>query len=164
MQIVVHLNGVDEAKAKMGTFSESLMNFTEVLTKLGEKLKLFYSDNVFISSGTALGKRWTPLAASTVAYKSKHYEGTGILERTGVLKDSFYYDVTPNSLFVSNNAQTPNGKSLFAIHQLGTTTAGRAKNTTIPARPMVGMTPALETTIKENVEADLAAKLAKAGL
>lgn len=156
--ITVTVTGLDEAKAKTAALGERLSDFTEALTSLGTAMIKFYSDSVFNTSGEALGSPWRALTDKTVLEKDKKWPGRGILQRTGALQQGFYNDITPMSLFISNNTKTANGADLFAIHQLGTSSgSGRGHN--IPARPMIGVNPVIESLIQTVIEADVRAKI-----
>jgi phage gpG-like protein len=159
MQVVVEVTGLDPAKANLTALGDSLHDFTDALTTLGETLILYFGQTVFVSQGEALGDPWAALAPSTVAEKEKKYPGRGTLVRTGELQNSFYDDVTPLSLFVSNNAKTPGGQSLFEIHQLGTS-GGRGRGHNIPARHMIGVNASVVSMIETVIKADIDAKIA----
>lgn len=153
MQVVVTVTGIQDANERLSALGASLHDFSGALATLGRQLILFYGDSVINSQGTALGKRWTPLAASTQAYKSAHWPGRGPLVRTGAMQQSFYADSTATTLFVGNKAP------YFPYHQLGTSSgSGRGHN--IPARPMIGVNARVETMIKTVLEADVRAKIA----
>lgn len=134
---------------------------------------LYFSETVFLDEGEVLnGSAWVPLRPTTVNEKDDAgYGNKGILERTGTLKGSFYDEVTPNSLFLSNKARTPDDKfSLFEIHQLGTGDKGSAivppdhpgRGKNIPPRPMLGINKPLESLIQAVIKADVDAKIAEA--
>jgi phage gpG-like protein len=73
--------------------------------------------------------------------------------------DVFYSEADPMSVFISNNARTPRGANLFAIHQLGTGSgSGRGHN--IPARPMMGINEPVKSIIAQIIETDLRSKIA----
>lgn len=158
MQVIVTVTGLDETDTHLGLLTEKLHDFTAALTTLGAMLIQFYGQDVFISSGQALGDTWANLAPATQAEKDKDWPGRSTLVRTGELQDSFYSEVSPMSLYVSNNARTNDGTSLFAIHQLGTGDGpGRGHN--IPARPMIGINSTVSAMIETVIKADIAAKI-----
>ena len=160
MQITISVTGLDAAQARMVALQEGFGNFSGAFGILGEQLKMFYGQTVFNSQGTALGSRWASLSEPYASRKAVKWPGAGMLVQSGTMQQGFYDRITPNSLFIGNDTMTPNGKwNLFAIHQLGTKRAGRGRNTTIPARPMVGYNDAVETMIKTVFAADIAAKI-----
>lgn len=157
MQVTITVTGLDRVNERLSKLGASLHDFTAALETLGKQLILFYSNNVFISRGQALGQTWKPLKASTQAYKSAHWPGADILVRTGALQHSFESTVTPNTLFISNSAP------YFPYQQLGTSEgSGRGHN--IPPRPMIGVNTTVESMIKAVLEADIKSKIAGTNL
>lgn len=157
MQITVTVTGLDRVNERLSQLSASLHDFTAALETLGKQLILFYSNNVFISQGQALGSRWTPLKASTQAYKATHWPGRGPLIRTGAMQQSFESTVTPDSLFITNTAP------YFPYQQQGTT-EGPGHGHNIPARQMLGVNTTVESMIKAVLEADIRSKIAGTNL
>ena len=150
MYVTVTVTGIDTTNERLSALGASFRDFTEALALLGRQLIMFYSSTVFTSEGQALGQKWAPLAASTQAYKDAHWEGRGILQRTGALQHAFYATNTADTLTVGNNA------SYFSYHQLGTRK--------MPQRQIIGVNARVETMIKSVLEADIRAKIAGAGL
>jgi len=157
MQISVTVTNLDKVDERLSKLGASLHDFTGAMETLGAKLIQFYSNTVFVSGGTALGKRWKALASSTVSEKEKMWPGRGILERTGALSHGFYSDITPTSLYISNKVP------YFPYHQLGTS-EGRGRGHNIPARPMLGTGARVESMIKTVIEADVRDKINKANV
>lgn len=173
MQITVTITGLDRVEERLSALGDSLHDFSDTLKGLGKALILFYGDTVFVSRGQALGSTWAPLSTTYDAWKAKNYEGRGILERTGIMRESFYSEVTPATLFVGNSAP------YFSYHQNGTgaggadqaqiafgramlgigggTRVGRGNN--LPARPMIGVNSRVESLINVAVKADIKAKI-----
>lgn len=152
MQVVIKVTGLDNVQSRLTKLGTSLHDFTAALETLGKSLILFYSDTVFTSEGQALGSRWTPLTNKTEDYKRDRWPGRGILQRSGALQHGFYSEVSPDTLFVSNNVP------YFSYHQLGTATgSGRGHN--IPRRPMLGINSRVERMIKTVLQADIKAKI-----
>lgn len=151
MQVVISITGVSETEARLSTLGDSLKDFTAALTVLGESLKLFFGDTNFNDEGRDLYP-WAELQESTVAEKDKDWPGRGILQRSGELQSSFYDEVSPLSLYVSNNSDH------FLYHQLGTSD-GRGRGHNIPARPMVGVNDTVEEMIKTVIEDEVKAKI-----
>lgn len=178
MQIIVKVTGLDNAQARLTKLGASFHDFTATLTGLGEKMIMFFSQNVFLSQGGALGERWAPLADSTEAQKNKKWPGRGMLVRTGTMQDSFYSDVTPDTLFISNRA------SYFPFQQLGTgfsrggtmpfhigslarahsNFGGHGRGRSLPARPMLGINDGVMELIKEAIKTDIDEKIASTNI
>lgn len=150
MQIQITLTGLDRTNERLGALGESLHDFSGALAILGRQLIMFYSNSVINSQGTALGKRWTPLAPSTQSYKDVHWPGRSPLVRTGAMQQSFYAESTKDTLFVGNSAP------YFQYHQQGTRK--------MPQRQAIGVNARVETMIKNVLQADLKAKIAGTNL
>ena len=152
LSVTVHVTGLSEQQVRLTKLSASLEDFSTALTSLGAKLLLFFSDTVFNSTGQALDSPWPDLAPATEAEKNKNWPGRGMEVRTGKMQQSFYNDVTPQSLFISNKA------SYVPYQQLGTSTGpGRGHN--IPARKMLGINDTVIGEIQTTIEADVRAKI-----
>ena len=157
MQVTITVTGLDNVESRLSKLGSSLHDFTAALETLGRSLILFYSDTVFNSTGQALGSRWEPLKQSTRDYKDKHWEGRGILVRSGALQHGFESTVTPDTLMITNRVP------YFPYHQLGTSEgSGRGHN--IPARPMLGVNSRVESMIKTVLQADIKAKIESTNL
>lgn len=86
------------------------------------------------TEGKSIGKKWTPLAQSTIEQRLRKGKWPGkMLQVTGELKTRNYADNDNNSATITNN--TPYAKFLF----FGT------KN--MPARPWLGLDTETETRI-----------------
>lgn len=157
LRVEIHLTGLTEQQQRLAKLSASFKNFSSALTALGKQMVMFYSQTVFISQGSALGKQWTALKPASQAYKSKHWPGRGPLVRTGAMQEAFYDEVTPNTLFISNRA------SYFPYQQLGTS-PGTGRGHNIPAREMIGVNDTVEAMIKTALETDIRAKIAGTSL
>lgn len=173
MQVVVTVTGLDRAEERLTALGNSLHDFSEVFEGLGKSLILFYGDTVFNSEGQALGETWTPLSDNYAAWKSKHWPGRGMLEQTGEMRRSFTSDVTPDSLFVSND------DPIFTFHQQGTganrqssstmsflgglarsfSIGGMGRGRNLPARPMIGVNATVEGFIRTAIEGGVKAKI-----
>lgn len=146
ISVVVNVTGLTETQTKLARLSTSLHDFTGALTSLGTQLVTFYSQTVFSSRGQALGETWAPLAASTRKEKDRNWRGRPDLVRTGLMQESFYKKVTPDTLFIGNKAP------YFAYQQLGT-----SRN--LPARKMLGVNATVEGFIRTTIEEDIRAKI-----
>lgn len=173
MQVNVTITGLDEEEARLTALSDGFKDFTGALTGLGASLILFYGDDVFNSSGQALGETWAPLSTPYDSWKNAHYPGRGVLEREGTMRQSFYSEVTPDTLFIGNSAP------YFAFNQLGTganrgssstisfmgglarsyAIGGEGRGRNLPARPMLGVNSKVEALIQVAIENDIRAKI-----
>jgi hypothetical protein len=98
MQLTVVITGLHETKGRLTALGKAFGNFTPELTVLGKELKSYYGNDVFISEGEPFGG-WVALKESTMRQKSRTGFGNrGILEASGDLQDSFYYDVAPQCI------------------------------------------------------------------
>ena len=93
------------------------------------------SDEAFTKQGQVGGQSWTPLAASTIAQRTKQGTWPGkILEKsTAGLASSL------QAYHSDSQASLSSSKPYAAIHQFGGQ-AGRNRKVTIPARPYMPMT------------------------
>lgn len=170
LNVAVHITGLDNAQARMAAIGERLMDFTGALTSLAAKMTLFYEDTNFNSEGAALGTPWVPLKSKTEDEKLKKWPGRGMLERTGTMRKGFTSDITPQSLFISNDVP------YFPYHQLGTGYGGKVsfgigggggqhigRGRNLPARKMLGINTEIEDLIRTEIEADVRAKIDSVG-
>ena len=96
----------------------------------------YLSDEAFTTQGQVGGQSWTPLAASTIAQRTKQGTWPGhILNasgRAGLVSSLQAYHS-------DSQASLSSSKPYAAIHQFGGQ-AGRNRKVTIPARPYMPMT------------------------
>jgi len=152
LSVTVHITGLTEEQTKLTKLSASFSDFSGVLASLGSQLIMFFSQTVFVSEGEALGDPWQQLTTATQTEKDKKWPGRGMEVRTGAMQGSFYDDITPQSLFISNRA------SYFPYQQLGTSTGpGRGHN--IPSRKMLGVNDTVIGMIQTEIEANVRAKI-----
>lgn len=156
--VTIKISNLTHTEDKLQKLIALTHNLTPAMEAIGKELEHFYSEDVFNSEGGALGKKWQELAESTRERKAVEFPGRGILERTGTLRRSFYSEVTPLSVFISNNAETPDGRSLFAIHQLGTS-EGKGRGHNIPARPMIGLNESTKAIIRQIITDEIKLRL-----
>lgn len=108
------------------------------------------------SEGANVGQKWPPLAASTVAYKARHFPGRPMMVRTGKLVNSFTNDKSPRTIFRHRGNQIVWGsRSPYAqYHQLGGKKKGRP-----PKRVLFVMTKDLAADIGHTIADDLLERL-----
>jgi phage gpG-like protein len=159
--ITVTVTNLKETEAGLKALEVKMHDFGTAMVAIGHALSDYFSNDVFESEGGALGKRWVSLSPKYEEWKRSHYDGRLILEQTGTMRKSFTSEPDLTSVFVTNKATTRSGKSLFAIHQLGTSGgAGRGHN--IPARPMIGINEGVRSIIAQIIDADIKAKIESA--
>lgn len=134
----------DERVVKLSSgLREFFVNPKPALKKSGNFLVEEF-DKQFQSEGSRLGRKWTPLAASTIAQRARLGFGSGpILQRTGKLRRGFEQDLKRYSVRVHNPVD------YFKYHQTG----GRH----LPKRRMI----AAPEKLKQEVVAIVIAELRK---
>jgi len=106
---------VDRLSEVLG-FVDELKNVCELsegLKSSGQYLVDFFGTDVFESEGAVYGSRWSELSPGYEQWKTQHYPGRGILERTSTLRKSFGFMSTDTYLKVFNPVV------YFRKHQLG---------------------------------------------
>ena len=156
--ITVQVTNLHETNDKLTKLALSMHNFESAMVEVGKALEHYFGTDVFESEGGALGSRWKALSEPYGSVKRRTYDGRLILEKTGHLRKSWYSEADPMSVFISNNARTPKGANLFAIHQLGTG-SGTGRGHNIPARPMMGINEPVKSIIGQIIEADIRSKI-----
>lgn len=72
--------------------------------------------------------------------------------RTGALHDSIDFEVQPGKVTVFANPQNRGAQENYAaVHQFGTTSAGRNRDVVIPARPFIGRSQELMKNINARI-------------
>lgn len=102
--------GAAEKFKKMKT---AMADMSDPLKRSGEEIGKLYGEKNFERQGRALGRAWSPLAASTIKARQKrqgHYKKTPIttskiLVWTGELKNAFKKTVTKTRLVVENTSK-----------------------------------------------------------
>ena len=80
--------------------------------------------------------------------------------RTGALHDSITYVIEPDKVVISANPMNTGAASNYAaVHNIGVTNAGRARNTVIPQRKFIGNSEMMNQRIVEKIERWLTEKL-----
>jgi phage gpG-like protein len=154
VSVSVNISGDTATIDKINALKESLENFSQAFKTLGAELVSYASNQVFSTQGGVYGTPWKSLAASTQAYKVKHYRQYASLPliATGLMKNSFDFLATPNTLTIGNTAP------YFVYHQ------SSAPRTKLPRREMLGVNVDVESIIKQVIDADIRDKLTAAGL
>ncbi len=89
MRITLKVDGIQSLDAELLRFTDRIQNATPAFEGIADMFAEAETQR-FDSEGDIGGDggKWSPLAASTVAFKLKHFPGTKILERTGALRQS----------------------------------------------------------------------------
>jgi phage gpG-like protein len=150
--VTIKITGDQEAIGKLQKLGKSLIMFRSAMNEIGGELSDYFSQQVFASQGGAIGERWPRLSPAYQARKAKFYPGRGPLQRTGEMQKGFYHTSDEQSVTIKNR------KKYFDYHQ---STEPRSK---IPRRPMMATTGEVKDIVARVLQADVTAKIRKAGL
>lgn len=106
--------GEEQFQGTLTRLQATISDLSSAFRTTGEYLVDFFANQVFESEGAIFGHPWTALSPKYALWKSTHYPGRGILERTGTLRRGFKAMSTATYLTVYNNVEY--GK----YHQAGT--------------------------------------------
>lgn len=120
--------------------SAAVQDWTPAFEKSGEDLVRFFSYDVFESEGQAIDDLWTPLSAAYAKRKEKLYPDKGILDATGLMRESFMSQADPTSLKIWNAVE------YFKYHQ---SIEPRSK---LPRRVMMRLTTDLREVVIKNFQ------------
>jgi len=153
LSVSIEIKGDKETIAALGKLGSSLLNFQMAMRSIGKELVSYYGNNVMNSQGGAIGQRWPALKQSTKEAKAKRYYTSTPLVNTGTMKQSFD-SMAPdlNSVTIGNKAP------YFVYHQ---SSAPRSK---LPRRVMMSTGGNVKGIIGQIIDADIKAKIQKAGL
>ncbi|MDR1368462.1 MAG: phage virion morphogenesis protein [Candidatus Accumulibacter sp.] len=176
MPITIDVNSAN-VQAALKRLSDAAMpgGMETTLKKIGQEL-VESTRARFVTSTAPDGSHWQPNAPATylkmVSRSDTYSEGanrgrvrsgrTGALMGkkplvdTGAFSRSFNYQRQGDTLLVGTNYLSETIKSGgdpigMAVHQFGTTRAGRSRNVTIPARPFLGISADDETMIEHEI-------------
>lgn len=121
--------------------SNAVKDWTPALEKSAEDLIEVFSYDVFESEGAAIGEPWDPLSAAYAKRKEKLYPGTGILEASGLMRDSFTRLIDSTSLKIGNAAE------YFKYHQ-----SSAPRTSRLPRRIMMQLTLDLREIVVKNFQ------------
>lgn len=161
MQIEIEIQGLDKAKKVFNQLQEfaTAEYQKRVMTTIGEMTRNKIEES-FESKKSPFGENWQPLKPSTI--KAKKGEGD-ILRFSGDLADKWNIEATNTRVGVFGNA-TAESYPYGAVHQYGTSKAGRNRKTKIPARRFLPIDDSgvIENGLKEEIEDLLVEELKKA--
>jgi phage virion morphogenesis protein len=160
MQIEIEIQGLDKAKE---IFKE-LEKFTspeeqkKVMDTIGEFTEVKIKES-FANKKSPFGQNWEPLKKSTL--KAKKGKGD-ILRFSGDLQDKWTIEATSSRVEVYGNT-TAKSYPYGAVHQYGTSKAGRNRNVKIVARSFLPIdeTGNIEPKLKDEIEDLLIEELRK---
>jgi len=131
--LVFEIEGEKHIERTLMVSSEKLKTYYKPLQKSADLL-LSDIDQAFQSEGAIFGG-WAPLSPRYEAWKSRHFPGRGILERTGKMRGGFRKEVGTRELVISNPLE------YFRFHQ------SRMPRTKMPRRVMLF----IRNVTKENI-------------
>jgi phage gpG-like protein len=105
------IEGERQLSRRFHNLKREFDNWTPAFKQAVTTLKDLFSNEVFSSKGGAIGENWPPLDPEYSRWKSMHYPGKGMLERTGEMKRSF------QTLYKTDYGAVWNTASYFAYHQ-----------------------------------------------
>jgi phage virion morphogenesis protein len=129
----------------------------DTFKEIGEDL-VYSTQQRFITGVAPDGERWESLSAVTLRLRARRgRQGTKPLVDTGTMSGNVSYQLTGDGLTVGVKRRFgKSAKATAAVHQFGTTSAGRNHKVTIPARPFLGLSEAdidgIEATIVRAIE------------
>lgn len=125
----IHIKGLDPAKARIEKIALGFRDeMGPALIEIGELGSKYFGGVAFQSKGSAFGKPWEGLAASTRADKAKHWPGRADMVRTGQMMNSFTYEVKGSA-----SVRLFNSDPKFEFHQ------SAAERHKLPRRVMIGV-------------------------
>ena len=151
MKVNIDLQGIDQIEKGLDKLVTKAQNLTPVFHDLGNTLTQGIEDS-FDNERSYDGTSWEALKPSTLRYKAKHGGSKILQSKDSNLYESITYDASSRSLTVGVNAYSDDGYPYPLVHQFGTDSAGRNKNTEIVARPFMPIKENGELYGKVNVE------------
>jgi phage gpG-like protein len=139
LNVTIGVEGIKDVQAFLKRLKVELASFKPELERSGDFLTKYLERYAFETEGGIFGERWKPLNQVYQAWKAKKYSGAGILERSGTLRKSYVYAVMGDTLELENEAP-------YAVYHQST-----APRTRLPRRPILGVSPEAEETIRAYV-------------
>lgn len=154
MSLIIKISGLDLARDHLARFRGSMLDMTDTMSKVGEAMTKYYSNEPFISRGGVYGQTWAPLANSTVSEKSRKWPGRGDLVRSGEMQDGFGFTVTPLSVTIRNKVQVSSKHGSYNLLQLQ-----QEGTKHIPPRMVMALNETLQTAVEAIVKEDVLLKI-----
>lgn len=120
--------------------SDAVKDWTPAFAKSGEDLIEVFSYDVFETEGAAIGEDWAPLSPQYAKYKEKRYPDQGVLQASGVMRQSFM------QMYDSTMLRIWNAAAYFKYHQ------SNQPRTKIPRRAMMKLTQAMKEMVVKNFQ------------
>lgn len=137
IKISIDISGIPETVKKLDKIIEIAKDVEPEMAEVGKWALGFYSEEVFITEGAVLGRRWPDLSDryKRIKYASNsRYPGRRTLERSGILKSGWKLRTA------SRYALLTNGVEYAKYHQYGTRK--------MPQRKIAEVTPDIADEIK----------------
>lgn len=153
MQVTIRITGNAETKARLRKIGSGINDMKDAMEHIGQKVGHYYKNDVFMSSGGALGKKWAPLKASTIRNKKRagfRQNITVPLVGSGTMRDSFIAKSTKTNVIITNSTD------YFKYHQ------SSAPRRRLPRRQMIGINNPIKTIIRDIIKDDIARKIRNA--
>lgn len=111
MQLQFAVDGQMQLSRKLESVGANVQDWSSAFEQSGDMLLDIFSNDVFDTEGQAIDESWDPLSRAYAAMKEKKYPGTGILQATGKMRNSF------TKLFDSTSLVMGNAMTYFKYHQ-----------------------------------------------
>jgi phage gpG-like protein len=147
MQLRMSLQGEVQLSRNLQFLSDAVQDWTPAFEQSGEDLVEFFGYDVFESQGEAIDEPWQELSPAYAKQKERRFPGTGILEATGAMRDSFMQAADSTSLRVWNAME------YFKFHQ------SNQPRTRMPRRAMMRLTQQLRELVIKNFQTLFVEKL-----
>lgn len=129
------IEGEKQLSRNLLNVGSNMQNLSRPFKDTGDYVKKYTENDVFNTQGASNGNPWEKLSPEYAIAKSKKYSGKGILEASGRMRNSFYYDSGRDYVIIGNKTD------YFKYHQ---SNKARSK---LPRRVMLKLT----QTLRENI-------------
>lgn len=147
LQLTLDVEGQEQVKQLLTAIGGDVKDLKGAMSEVGDHAVKFFGGQVFASRGQVINQQWPRLSDSYAAWKAKHYPGTPMLVRRGVMKDSFTSKPSSMSVTITNTAP------YFKYHQ---SSASRSK---IPRRAMLGIYAGMQDDVTNIIATALSKKI-----
>ena len=157
----IEIKGLEEAKRTLESLEDfsSSKNMKKNMNTIGNMVYNVTMES-FENQKSPFGEKWKDLSKATE--KSKKGKGR-ILRHSGDLEDKWNIEATNNKVEITGNTKSKKGYPYGAVHQFGSSKAGRNRNIKIEARPFLPIDNDgfLEDNLKNAIEDMLTKELKK---
>jgi len=133
--VQIQVKGLPEVRKMLNEIVKRYGDASKPLADWGE-YKLLSLREQWDLEENPYGQKWKKLAPATIEKKRRKKKMLGILTRDGILRDSFTYSVTNNSLTIGTNVR------YAPKHQFGKG---------VPKRQILGLSQADKANLKETI-------------